>query len=105
VLGLGGNCQKAQPYAEAQDLPPLQMPVGLEGPDTADALEIPTLGTPEAPRDPDGPCLEDPPALTAPPLPPSEVILQEAPPPRGRRSRRDAEPEDPPAEPLDLAPR
>jgi uncharacterized lipoprotein len=62
----GGGCSKPEGYAGAEDLPPLRIPGGLDGPDTRGALRIPELNEPEAPRDPKGGCLEDPP-----PLPPS----------------------------------
>lgn len=78
----GGSCHKPQAYEQVEDLPPLKIPAGLDGPDTAGALEIPELNAPEIPADPDGPCLDAPPALTAPPPPPSEVVLP-PPPERG----------------------
>jgi hypothetical protein len=58
------NCSKPQAYADAQSLPPLRIPVGLDGPDTRAALKIPDLNEPEAPRGPKDPCLVDPPAFT-----------------------------------------
>jgi uncharacterized lipoprotein len=57
------NCSKPQAYAAAQSLPPLRIPVGLDGPDTRAALKIPDLNEPEAPRGPSDPCLEEPPAF------------------------------------------
>jgi uncharacterized lipoprotein len=57
------SCSKPQVYAEAQSLPPLRIPVGLDGPDTRAALKIPDLNEPEAPRGPKDPCLEEPPAF------------------------------------------
>ncbi len=67
VLLLGGckslSCSNPDAYTKAQEVPPLKMPVGLDGPDTSKALGIPALNEPEAPRDPGGPCLEDPPIL------------------------------------------
>jgi hypothetical protein len=86
----GGSCHKVQPHESAQSLPPLRMPPGLDGPDTSGALEIPQLNEPMAPRDPDGPCLDAPPAITAAPLPPSEVVLPDARP--GRVPQEGAEP-------------
>jgi uncharacterized lipoprotein len=65
----GGSCHQQQPYQTAANLPPLSMPTGLEGPDTTEALEIPEVTEPEQPLDKDGPCLDAPPAITAPPLP------------------------------------
>jgi uncharacterized lipoprotein len=61
---VGDNCNKPQAYANARDLPPLRIPVGLDGPDTRSALRIPELTEPEAPRDPKGACLESPPPIT-----------------------------------------
>ncbi|HWL63902.1 MAG TPA: hypothetical protein VNQ32_13995 [Steroidobacteraceae bacterium] len=66
---VGGACHKVQPHQTAGNLPPLKMPAGLDGPDTAEALAIPEINQPELPLDPDGPCLDAPPAITAPPLP------------------------------------
>ena len=57
------SCSKPQAYAQAQSLPPLRIPVGLDGPDTRTALKIPDLNEPEAPRKPKDPCLEEPPAF------------------------------------------
>jgi len=71
----GGSCHQPQDYETAGDLPPLRVPAGLDSPDTSGALQIPEVTTPELPRDPDGPCLDAPPALTEPPPPPSEVVL------------------------------
>jgi hypothetical protein len=66
----GTSCLKAPGAAETQDRPPLRVPVGLDGPDTREALAIPALDTsavpPFATR-----CLEDPPLL-APLTPPTE---------------------------------
>ncbi len=56
------TCNKPQLYAEAQSLPPLRIPVGLDGPDTRAAMKIPDLNEPEAPRKPEDSCLEEPPA-------------------------------------------
>lgn len=75
----GGNCHKPQPYENADSRPPLRVPAGLDGPDTSAALEIPVVNEPEAPLDLEGPCLDAPPAVTAPPLPPSEVVLPDRP--------------------------
>jgi hypothetical protein len=76
------SCNNPDDYSSAQEVPPLKMPVGLDGPDTTAAVEIPALNEPEVPRDPNGACLEDPPVLdttSAPPelqLPPSEQEVQ-----------------------------
>jgi hypothetical protein len=68
VLLLAGGCRSLScinpdTYSSAQEVQRLKMPVGLDGPDTKQALEIPALNEPEVPRDPDGACLEDPPVL------------------------------------------
>ena len=66
----GKSCHKPQVYEEAESLPPLQIPVGLDPMDTRGALKIPDLKEPEAPRPKDGPCLEEPPQLVTPPAAP-----------------------------------
>ena len=66
---LGGNCHKPQAYAAAQEVPPLRVPAGLDGPDTRAALKIPALEEPEAPRTAKDPCLEEPPSATTPAAP------------------------------------
>lgn len=88
----GGSCHKVQPYESAESLPALRMPAGLDGPDTSGAMEIPQLNEPMAPLDPDGPCLDAPPAITAPPLPPSEVVLPDERPGRRARAQEGAAP-------------
>ena len=88
------SCVNPETYSNAQEVPRLKMPVGLDGPDTKQALEIPALNEPEAPRDPEGGCLEDPPMLDTSSLPaggtqfdlPGPQGPDEAAPPR-RRTR------------------
>ena len=64
---LGGSCHDPQPYEQAQELPPLRIPPGLEAPDTRNALRIPELNEPEPPpRKPGDPCLDEPPRYSAP---------------------------------------
>lgn len=82
----GASCHRQQDYETAGNLAPLRVPAGLDAPDTSGALAIPELTAPEAPRDPEGPCIEAPPALTEPPPPPSEVVLPD---PRTRDADRD----------------
>lgn len=89
---LGGSCHKPQAYAAAQELPPLRVPAGLDGPETESALEIPPLDAPEVPPDPEGPCLEAPPAITAPPLPRSAESIAEEAAARPRRRSTEAGP-------------
>jgi hypothetical protein len=62
----GGNCNKPQAYAAAEEIPPLRIPVGLDGPDTRAALKVPPLDEPEAPRGVNDPCLDAPPPAAAP---------------------------------------
>lgn len=81
-------CHKPQAYEAAGNLAPLRVPAGLSGPDTSGALTIPEVDQPELPLDPEGPCLEAPPALTEPPPPPSDVVLPERP-ARGERPADD----------------
>jgi len=64
-----GSCRNSQAYAEAQEVPVLKMPAGLDGPDTREALQIPPLTEPEAPRPAKGPCLEEPTPLVKPAAP------------------------------------
>jgi hypothetical protein len=56
-----GGCEKPHAYSDAQNLPPLHIPAGLDGPDTRAAVRIPELNEPMAPRGKDDPCLEEPP--------------------------------------------
>ena len=58
-----GGCEKPHAYSTAENLPPLHIPVGLDGPDTRSAVRIPELTEPAAPRGKDDPCLEEPPKL------------------------------------------
>ncbi len=67
-----GSCRNSQAYAEAQEVPALKMPAGLDGPDTRAALQIPPLTEPEAPRPAKGPCLEEPTPLVR-PAPPAQT--------------------------------
>jgi hypothetical protein len=62
----GGSCNKPQAYAAAEEVPPLRIPVGLDGPDTRAALKVPPLDEPEAPRSASDPCLDAPPPNTVP---------------------------------------
>lgn len=56
-----GSCHKPHAYSDAKSLAPLQIPVGLDGPDTRAAVRIPELTEPEVPRGKKDPCLEEPP--------------------------------------------
>jgi uncharacterized lipoprotein len=55
-------CKGPEGYAEAQSVPPLQIPAGLESPDTRNALKVPELNTPAPPpRKLSEGCLDEPP--------------------------------------------
>jgi uncharacterized lipoprotein len=55
-------CHGPQPYQKAQTVPPLKIPPGLDGPDTTNALRLPTLNEPgPPPRKGNQPCLDEPP--------------------------------------------
>jgi hypothetical protein len=47
----------------AKSVPPLKIPQGLDAPDTASALKLPTLNEPVAPRSKKDPCLDEPPSF------------------------------------------
>jgi len=78
VLGMGAalfttgchsllGCSDPAAYSGARELPRLKIPVGLDGPDTAEALKIPALTQPVVPRDPaEKSCLEEPPPMKEP---------------------------------------
>ena len=74
LLALGGchglrakSCHKVQPYMGAKNLPPLQIPPGLDTPDTTSALRIPRLNEPAPPpRTGRDPCLDEPPSYNTP---------------------------------------
>jgi uncharacterized lipoprotein len=60
----GANaCNKPQPYMAATSVPALKIPQGLDAPDTGNALKLPTLNEPVAPRAKKGPCLDQPPSF------------------------------------------
>jgi uncharacterized lipoprotein len=55
-------CHGPQAYQKAQSVPPLQIPSGLDAPDTTNALRLPTLNEPPPPpRKGKQPCLDEPP--------------------------------------------
>jgi uncharacterized lipoprotein len=59
-----GSCHKPQPYMNAQTLPTLKVPAGLDAPDSANALRLPTLNEPvPPPRSGRAPCLDEPPSF------------------------------------------
>lgn len=55
-------CKGPEGYSQAQSVPPLQVPSGLESPDTHNALKVPDLNTPAPPtRKRSEGCLDEPP--------------------------------------------
>jgi uncharacterized lipoprotein len=61
------SCHKPQPYMTAKSVAPLQIPPGLDTPDTTTALHIPRLAEPELPpRKGADPCLDEPPPYNIP---------------------------------------
>ncbi len=66
LFGGTKSCHKPQVYEEAKNMPPLRTPAGMDAIDTRNALKIPELREPEAPRPADGPCLDEPPQLVVP---------------------------------------
>ena len=62
-----GSCKKPGLYGEAQTVPPLKIPPGLQAPDTAQALRVPDLNQPAPPpRSKNDPCLDAPPSYSVP---------------------------------------
>lgn len=55
------SCLAPQNYGDDDTIPPLEVPVGLDQPDTRNALKIPDLNEPERPRAKGDPCLDEPP--------------------------------------------
>lgn len=88
---LVASCKKAPTYADEKDLPPLRIPVGMDAPDTREALVIPALEEPEVPRGPDDGCLEEPPKASFVPTPAAaagEAATSEEPRRKGARIPR-----------------
>lgn len=52
----------APPSGTGDSIPPLEVPAGLEPPDTRNALKIPELAEPEPPRTEADGCLDAPPS-------------------------------------------
>lgn len=65
VISLAGcrstSCLSPPSYGTGEAIPPLEVPVGLDAPDTRNALKIPDLNEPERPRTKGDPCLDEPP--------------------------------------------
>jgi uncharacterized lipoprotein len=60
--GSHSKCREPTIGIGAKNLPPLQVPAGLDAPDTRNAIKIPPLTEPERPRSPQDPCLSRPPS-------------------------------------------
>jgi uncharacterized lipoprotein len=59
--GFAPDCHKPQEYQRAVQKPPLQVPVGLDTPNTTGALVIPTVEVAPPPRGPHDQCMDVPP--------------------------------------------
>jgi uncharacterized lipoprotein len=58
------SCHNAQPYMNAKNAAPLEIPPGVDSPDTTNALRIPRLDAPQPPpRKAKEPCLDEPPSF------------------------------------------
>lgn len=55
------SCHKTQDYESSGSIARLKVPAGLNAPDTRDALVVPPIGAPEAPRSQSDGCLDEPP--------------------------------------------
>ncbi|MGD9597808.1 MAG: hypothetical protein AB7G76_07250 [Steroidobacteraceae bacterium] len=66
---MGGGCGAPPEYTNSDSIPPLEVPPGMDLPNTRGALRIPELDTPERPRGPDEPCLDQPPKYVPPAKP------------------------------------
>lgn len=63
------GCGKPPEYTNSDSIPPLAVPPGMDAPNTRGALRVPELETPERPRDPNEPCLDQPPKYVPPAKP------------------------------------
>ncbi len=57
------RCREPAVGGEAKNMPPLQVPSGLDAPDTRNAIKVPPLNEPEQPRAKGDPCLSMPPSF------------------------------------------
>jgi hypothetical protein len=65
--GKNNTCNDPQHYTNAQSIPPLKTPAGLNAPNTKGALRIPDLNQPPPPpRTRADPCLDSPPSFVIP---------------------------------------
>ena len=93
--GRPASCAKPGVYTEAQSVPPLRIPTGLEAPDTRGAMRIPDLNEPEVPLPKSAPCIDSPPKYSN-----NARLEPAAPAKKSRWWRRDrASAEQPPAAP------
>ena len=79
LASLGGTCHDVKPYMAAKSVTPLQIPPGLDAPDTGSSLKIPRLNEPEPrKRSEKEPCLDEPPAFATPkkPVPQARSIIR-----------------------------
>ncbi len=60
------TCAKPVDFANVVENGRLVVPVGLDGPDTRDALLIPLVGGLEMPRSAEAPCIDSPPKFASP---------------------------------------
>jgi uncharacterized lipoprotein len=72
------DCTERLPYMDAQEVPRLVIPEGMDAPNTQAALRIPEVRTPERPND--GRCLDYPPRYRNTPPPPSPNATTPSPP-------------------------
>jgi hypothetical protein len=72
-------------YAQAESIPPLRIPSGLQAPDTRGALRVPEAEGPAPAALPEGTCLDQPPRYA----PNAQLTKPEAE-KRSRRGRNDA---------------
>lgn len=56
------SCSPPPSTGEGDSIPPLEVPLGMEAPDTRNALKIPELDQPERPRTKADGCLDAPPS-------------------------------------------
>ena len=56
------SCRELTVVDQANTLPALRVPPGLDAPDTRNAIKVPALSEPERPRAPTDPCLSRPPS-------------------------------------------
>ncbi len=76
---VGENCHKPQVYQRAGSAAPLKVPEGVDAPNVAGALVIPSIDAAPPPPGPTDPCLDEPPRYKpAPPVRPSSALAPAA---------------------------